>query len=112
MKVYINYPNPHFTIHTNTFCSQIKKNQKPNQREITVNSDNLSLVLKSFIDDCPKFLAEATYNDLWLDINLDTAAQEFGFVYIVQLLLGLRYAPLRQAKINEHNCKSEDKNYD
>jgi hypothetical protein len=108
MKVYINYPNPHFTIHKNTSCSQIKKNQKTNQREIIINSQNLPIVLRNIIMNCPKFSAEATYNDLWLDITLDTREQEFGLVYIIQLLFGLRYTPLRQAKIIEHNCRLVD----
>ncbi len=102
MLVYINYPNPHFTIHKNSSCQQIHKQQKSGQRLVQVNSATLKNVLRQFIDDAYDFKSEAQLNDLWLDISLPTREQEIGFIHMVQAILGQRYKPLGDAPISEH----------
>jgi hypothetical protein len=102
MKVYINYPNPHFTIHKNVSCRQIQSHQKFRQRLVNVNAATLKTVLNAFIKDAYDFKAEAQWNDLWLDISLSTPEQEIGFVHVIQAILGQRYKPLRRAPINLH----------
>ena len=39
---------------------------------------------------------------MWLVINLDSQEQEMGIVYVIQVLLGLRYKPLREASVKVH----------
>jgi hypothetical protein len=102
MQVYINYPNPHFTIHKNSSCQQIHMHQKSEQRIVKVNSETLKNVLGQFINDAYDFKSEAQWNDLWLDISLSTSEQEIGFVHIIQAILGQRYKPLGSAPITEH----------
>jgi len=102
MKVYINYPNPHFTIHKNASCKQIQSHQKSGQRVVSVNAVTLKKVLSAFIEDAYDFKAEAQWNDLWLDISLSTSEQEIGFVHVIQAILGQRYKPLRRAPISFH----------
>jgi len=102
MQVYINYPNPHFTIHKDSSCPQIQIHQKSGQRIIKVNSVNLKSVLSQFVKDAYDFKSEAQLNDLWLDISLSTHEQEIGFVHIIQAILGQRYKPLGTAPINKH----------
>jgi hypothetical protein len=102
MQVYINYPNPHFTIHKNTSCQQIHMHKKTGQRIVKVNTATLKNVLSQFLNEAYDFKAEPQFNDLWLDISLSTHEQEIGLVHIVQAILGQRYKPLGSAPINEH----------
>jgi len=102
MQVYINYPNPHFTIHKNSSCQQIHMHEKSGQRIVKVNSATLKNDLSQFINDAYDFKSEAQLNDLWLDISLPTHEQEIGFVHVIQAILGQRYKPLGNASISEH----------
>ena len=102
MQVYINYPNPHITIHNDSSCQQIHVHKKSGQRIVKVNLSTLKSVLSQFANDAYDFKSEAQLNDLWLDISLSTHEQEIGFVHIVQALLGQRYKPLGSAPISEH----------
>lgn len=102
MKVYVCYPNPHFTIHRSASCRQIQSHRKSDQRVVNVNTATLKKVLSAFIKDAYDFKAEAQWNDLWLDISLSTPEQEIGFVHIIQAILGQRYKPLGRASISLH----------
>jgi hypothetical protein len=102
MKVYINYPQPHFTIHRSSACLQLHKHQKEDQRIVAITKHNLSQVLRDFSENRYRFLASREYNDLWLEINLDNSKQEEGVVHVIQLLLGLKYKPFERVAINEH----------
>ena len=104
MKVYINCPNPHIMIHRSNECTQSQKQGKENQRRVTVNSQNLGRVLTDFMNEKYRFAADSEYNDLWLDISLNTAKHEESLVYIIQAILGCRYKPLERACIEEHPC--------
>ncbi len=46
--LYINYPEPHFTIHTNTCCEEIRKRQKSGQRILKIGHHNLAIELLKF----------------------------------------------------------------
>ncbi len=37
MKAYLNYPNPHMTLHSDSTCAEIGKMQKAGQRDVTIN---------------------------------------------------------------------------
>jgi hypothetical protein len=104
MQVYINYPNPHFTIHRDPACKQIQRHEKVNQRRILIRPENLKAVLADFINDAYDFKPEQKYNDMWLDIFLGNSDQEFGLVYVIQAILGQRYKPLGNALVSVH-CK-------
>ena len=102
MQVYINYPNPHITIHKNTSCRQIQMHKKDEQRHINVRITNLNNVLTKFINDDYEFKSEKQFNDFWLDISLDTFEQEMGFVHTLQAIIGQRHKPLSNAPIIIH----------
>lgn len=102
MRAYINYPNPHITIHRDPHCAEFHKNRKTDQRTITVNLQTIKKVLTDFIEEKYRFAAEKSLNDLWLDITLDSPEQETGLVFIIQALIGLRYAPIKNAQVIEH----------
>jgi hypothetical protein len=102
MQVYINYPNPHITIHKNTSCRQIQKQQKDEQRHIKIRITNLDDVLTKFINEDYEFRSEKLYNDLWLDISLDNYELEIGVLRTIQAIIGQRYKPLSNAPITIH----------
>lgn len=104
MKVYINYPNPHITIHRDAECPQIQKYRKKSQRIVGVTAENLGDVLTDFIHGKYRFAADSARNDLWLDIRLDTPKHEESLVYIIQAILSLHYKPFESAPISEHPC--------
>ncbi len=102
MQVYLNYPNPHITIHKDASCGQIHMHHKQGQRRINVNAVTLRFVLADFINDKYAFKAEKLFNDLWLDISLDTPEQETGLVHVIQAILGQRYSPFSDAPVSVH----------
>lgn len=102
MDVYINYPNPHFTIHNNPQCSEIQKHNKPKQRIITVNNQNLGQALTQFINNQHTFSSKALGNDMWLEVNLSSTQQNIGFVFVIQAILGMIYQPLSNAPVTFH----------
>lgn len=104
MQVYVNYPDPHFTMHRDPHCPEIRKNQKPGQRRVVVHMGTLGQVLSDFISSKYRFASNRTANDLWLEISLATPEQEKGVVYVIQALLGLRYTPFADAPVYEHGC--------
>jgi len=102
MYAYVNYPEPHFTIHWNAQCSEIRKNRKPGQRLVEIQVANLGQVLSDFISGKYRFASDPSANDLWLDISLDTPEQEEGLVHVIQALVGRRYSPLADAPVRRH----------
>jgi len=91
MDVYVNYPNPHFTVHNNPQCNQIQKHQKQNQRIITIDTTNILQQLQKFISNQYKFSSTASENDMWIKINLSSPQQNLAMVFILQAILGNHY---------------------
>jgi len=100
IHAYINYPNPHLTIHCDAGCQSIRVSQKSDQRQFAISEDSLATVLSDFIRGDVPFAATAAVNDLWLRIDLRTREQEVGVVNVIQALLGKRYVPLRDAPVS------------
>lgn len=102
MWVYINYPNPHFTVHRDPSCRMIQMHGKPNQRVRRVSMYALGDFLSEVIAGKMRFAAESGINDVWIEMRLDTPGQEMGLVHVLQAILGRRYSPLAGAPIEEH----------
>jgi len=102
MWLYINYPNPHFSIHRNPACPMIQMHRVPGQRLLRVIPANLGDFLLEFREDRIPFAAQSGLNDIWIEINLHTPEQELNLVHEVQALIGRRYRPLADARIEEH----------
>ncbi|MEX2161825.1 MAG: hypothetical protein WD751_07920 [Anaerolineales bacterium] len=104
MKVYINYPNPHLTIHGNLHCPDFQKQRKQGQRVLTISGANSGEMLKGFIEGRHKFAANASENDMWLDITLSTYKHSESLVFVIHELLAKKHMPFRRASIEYHNC--------
>jgi hypothetical protein len=102
MWVYVNYPNPYFTVHRDASCTMIQMQGKPNQRVYRVSMRTLGDFLAEVIDGSMPFAAQRALNDVWLEVNLQTPEQEIGLVHVLQAILGGRYSPLAGAPIQTH----------
>ena len=103
IKVYLNYPVPHLTIHGDPTCGEIGKMRKLGQREVLVTAETFTTALAS-LEELP-LAANASSNDLWLTVDFDDQQFEQDLVSYMHRLLGLRYKPLRGATVTTHCSK-------
>jgi hypothetical protein len=104
MKAYINYPNPHITLHWNDACPHVQMHHKEGQRVVQITAASIEAALSGFIAREFSFAPKAEENDMWLDISLASARHDEAVVFVVQSILGNRYAPLAAASIESHTC--------
>lgn len=104
MMVYINYPKPHFTLHSEDTCPEVQKHHKPGQRVLVVTPDNLGKSLSRFIDSEIAFASNPKNNDMWLNVSLGSCRHEESLIYVIQMLLGQRHSPFMTAPIETHAC--------
>ena len=100
--VYINYPNPHFTIHIDPQCSRIRQSRKKQQRYIEVNRENFEKQFIRLRNKEFRFAATPEYNDMWLKIDLESNEKEMPLVKEVKRVLSRHYRPFIKAPISEH----------
>ena len=102
LKAYVNYPNPHVTIHRNSACSSIQQQRKTGQRLVRLDLSTLSSELKNFEQKQYTFGAEAATNDLWLDVDLGDTGFERAVVEYVKKLLAAHYTPFGRVTVDTH----------
>ena len=95
IKAYINYPNPHVTIHTNLNCGNIQAQSKPNQRYIKINASTISRELQNFRKKKYTFAANPEGNDMWLEIDFNEIKVEQKVLMDICQIIGSFYKPLR-----------------
>ena len=94
IRVYINYPKPHMTIHNDPNCSEFQKHGKPNQRLIQINMQNISVELPKFRNrsgNIYKFNSRTQYRDMWLEIDFGDIFFEIDLYRYIRRLLCGRY---------------------
>ncbi len=102
MKVYLNYPNPHMTLHSDSTCAEIGKMQKVGQRNVTITRASFTQALSQLTSSGFQLGAEASVNDVWFTIDFDDAEFEGAVARYILRLLGQRYSPLRAAPVQKH----------
>ena len=102
IKAYINYPQPHVTIHHNLYCGNIQSQQKPNQRYIKINSSSLDGELKNFRVKKYRFASNPDYNDMWLEIDFHNTDFEQKVLQDICQIIGNYYRPLKGIKPITH----------
>ncbi len=100
--VYFNYPRSRISVHHDPNCFCIQPMQKPDQRTIHINADNLKLVLSSLECKEVRFASKAELNDLWVFIDLDDNAEEENLLRYIQNVFSIFYKPLDDADIKVH----------
>ena len=102
LKVYINYPNPHVTVHSDAECSTIQKQHKQNQRFIRLNVTTISSELKLFETKGYQFGAHRKINDMWCEIDFSDKKYELAVIESIRKLLAEHYKPFKRAEIDKH----------
>jgi hypothetical protein len=102
LKAYINYPNPHISVHGDPTCSEIRKQQKSSQREVRIDVNTISNELEKFVAEDFRFGASAALNDMWLAIDFGDPQFELAVVKYIQREVGKHYKPLAGAKLETH----------
>lgn len=102
LAAYINYPNPHITIHSNAGCATIQQQHKQGQRLIRLNVKTLCEELERFAEKHYRFGAEQGTNDMWLYVEFLDSAFERAVVEYVRKLLTTHYSPFGRITVSEH----------
>ena len=102
ITVYVNYPNPHITIHANERCSAVRQQHKPAQRIVRLDAKTLSAELQRFEAKEYRFGANPETNDMWLYIEFADLSFERAGAEYVRKLLAAHYAPFGRVRIDEH----------
>lgn len=102
IKAYINYPNPHVTVHGDSACGSIQSQNKPDQRLCRINVKTISDELRKFQNNEYRFGATPSNNDMWLEIDFDDKAFEMAVIEHICSLLGKHYSPFARVKPEPH----------
>lgn len=101
-KVYLNYPNPHMTLHGDSTCVDIGKMRKTNQRAASITPASFTEVLGHFADKSFRLESKGPANDVWLSIDFGDPEFEEAVAKHVLRILAKRYRPLQGAAFKRH----------
>ena len=102
INAYINYPNPHITVHGNAMCAQVGKNRKDGQRQIVIAAESITREFLRFGMKHYLLGADARYNDMWLQIDFADRVFEGAVLAHIHGLIGVHYKPIARASIDTH----------
>ena len=102
MKVYLNYPNPHISIHRDPSCSEVQKNRKEGQRVLHVSRANWDQTVADFGRKKYRFASIREFNDMWLEVSMDSEGEVLRLVKEVHAALGGHYRPFARAEVIVH----------
>jgi hypothetical protein len=102
LRAYVNYPNPKVSIHHDPSCGAIQKNNKPGQRVVRIDAENISAEIRRFTTKGYSFAANPAENDMWLEANFEDADFEAAVIAHVHRLIGKHYAPLAKVGVETH----------
>ncbi|HEY6968008.1 MAG TPA: hypothetical protein VJA94_02300 [Candidatus Angelobacter sp.] len=102
VKAYLNYPNPHMTLHCGSACAEVGKMHKAQQRTVKIDQASFSQALKQLAGKEFRLGSQASINDVWLTINFGDEEFEEAVARYVCRFLGQRYSRPRGAQIRKH----------
>jgi hypothetical protein len=88
LHAYINSPQPKVVIHPDPSCPRIQMNAKPGQRVVRINVESLSEEIGRFKNKEYRFAADATNNDMWIEVDFGDADFEAAIIEYVRRLIG------------------------
>jgi len=107
--VYINYPNPHLTIHYDPGCGRIRAMRKPEQRVCRIGAETISSELQKFKTGQYRFGSTPATNDMWIAIDFQDEAFEKATATYIHRLLSQRHKPFVNAPLEEHCPRGRDR---
>jgi hypothetical protein len=102
ITVYINYPQPHITVHRDLSCKQIRSHKKINQRCSRINSATEAEELQKFTRKEYSFAANPDENDIWLEIDYQNIDKELVILEMVCRAIARYYKPFRSKSPQIH----------
>lgn len=102
IKVHMDYPDPHVTIHHNPNCPQARVEKSRQQRHVLLNVDTLSKELARFGANGYRFAAEPGLSDLWLVLDFLDPEFEKALASHLKRLVGRQYGPLGSCELQVH----------
>jgi hypothetical protein len=102
IKAYINYPNPHITVHSDPDCPRIKQHHKKDQRVVHLDVTTMASELKCFEMKRYQFGAHREINDMWLEVDFRDTTYALAVIENIRKLLAEHYAPFRRVEIDKH----------
>jgi hypothetical protein len=99
---YINYPNPHITIHSDSNCGNIGAQSRVNQRQIVITRNTIGEEIERFRTKQYTFAANKSVNDMWLTVDFGDVKFEDAVVKYIQRLIGAHYRPIAYAEVGQH----------
>jgi hypothetical protein len=102
IRAYVNYPDPHISMHTDPGCGFVHAQHKPEQRYCRVNMGTISQELQNFENKKYSFAANPEHNDLRLEIDFHDPVFEQAVVEYICTLLGKHVSPFRGIKPGSH----------
>lgn len=102
--VYVNYPNPRISVHSDPACGHVYHHQKDDNRIVKLNITSLSTELSHFVANDYLFSATAELNDMWLEIDCQDQILELAIVGFVRTQLAKHYKPFNGIEGSFCNC--------
>jgi hypothetical protein len=102
LHAYINYPNPHLSIHGSASCGNIQQQHKSNQRVVKLNRASFSAAVVAFAEKQHQFGSDASTNDMWLVVDFEDDTFEPQVVEYIRQLLARHYSPFARVTIDRH----------
>jgi hypothetical protein len=109
LMAYLDYPTARISIHRAPACTAIQQHRLAHQRRYPINRDTISAELRKIQarDRQYQFASDGKLDDMWLEVDFQDAAFEEAIVRYMQRLLGQRYTPFRDARVNVHECSGQ-----
>ena len=101
-KAYLNYPNPHMTLHGDSGCAEIGKMGKANQRDVAITRASFTQALAQLTLRGFRLGPDASVNDVWLCVDFGDPEFEEAVARYIHRLLGRRYSRLQGTPIARH----------
>ncbi len=99
---YVNYPNPHVTIHGDDGCATIQQQHKKGQWIVHLNVRTISTELTRFSEKHYRFWADSESNDLWIYADFGDAAFERVLIEHIRSVLASHYSPFGRVRTTQH----------
>jgi hypothetical protein len=102
IAAYINYPNPHVTVHAAAECARIQQHRKTQQRVLKLTASTLSSELERCESKHYPFGADQSTNDMWLHVDFGDPEFERAVVAHILRILASHYRRFARVVVDEH----------
>lgn len=104
LHVYLYYPDPKISTHSNSECNEIQKMGKSDQRTHPINRDTISEQLRMIhAHERPyQFSSYSELNDMWLQVDFQDAEFEEAVVHHIHRLISQHYKPFGRVSVIPH----------